>query len=334
LIVADGKGYEENENVEIYDVGLFKGRLNRIFRATKHALNKALELNSDVYHLHDPELLPIVRGLKKAGKQVIFDAHEDVPKQLKKKSYLNPLTRTLLSRVFGAYEKVVFKIVDFVVAATPAIETKFRRLGNVCYCVNNYPIIGELTKDLNSWAAKKNRIAYVGAIGNMRGIQQVVRAMEIQRSNVNLQLAGKFASFMEEEEARSKLGWENVTMYGYVGREQVKEILSQSVAGLVTFLPAPNHVDAQPNKMFEYMSAGIPVIGSNFDLWKEVIEENNCGICVDPNSPEAIATAIDYLVVHPEVAEKMGRNGKKAVYEKYNWDIEKQKLFELYRSLR
>ncbi|MBF4370462.1 glycosyltransferase, partial [Vibrio anguillarum] len=94
-----------------------------------------------------------------------------------------------------------------------------------------------------------------------------------------------------------------------------------------------NHIDAQPNKMFEYMSAAVPVIGSNFLLWKQIIEGNQCGLCVDPLAPQTIAEAIDYLVTHPVEAEQMGRNGQKAVQEKYNWGIEEQKLLNFYKSI-
>ena len=77
LIVADGLGDEEKNTVYIYDVGKVEGRLNRIFKTTKKVLQRAIELDSDVYHLHDPELIPIGLKLKKMGKKVIFDAHED-----------------------------------------------------------------------------------------------------------------------------------------------------------------------------------------------------------------------------------------------------------------
>jgi glycosyltransferase involved in cell wall biosynthesis len=124
-----------------------------------------------------------------------------------------------------------------------------------------------------------------------------------------------------------------VSAIGQVNRAEVRNVLGRSVAGLVTFHALPNHVDAQPNKMFEYMSAGIPVIASNFALWRDIIEGNQCGICVDPMNPEAIAAAIDYLIEHPEDAKKMGENGRKAVLEKYNWLMEEKKLINLYKEL-
>ena len=110
--------------------------------------------------------------------------------------------------------------------------------------------------------------------------------------------------------------------------------MGYSKAGLVTFLPSPNHLDAQPNKMFEYMSAGMPIITSNFPLWAEIVKENGCGLCVDPLKPEQIAIAIEYINSNPKEADNMGKNGKKAVLEKYNWGVEEVKLVNLYSRLR
>jgi len=127
--------------------------------------------------------------------------------------------------------------------------------------------------------------------------------------------------------------WFKVNELGFLNRKQVNGVLSRSRVGLVTFLPAPNHFDAQPNKMFEYMSAGLPIITSNFPLWREIVEGNKCGICVDPLDPKMIGEAIQHIVYHPLEAEKMGKNGRQAVEKKYNWTIEEQKLFKLYKEL-
>ena len=156
--------------------------------------------------------------------------------------------------------------------------------------------------------------------------------MGLLQSNARLNLCGGFSEAGLEQAVKAMPGWQRVKEHGFVDRMGVRDILSRSVAGLVTFHPMPNHVDAQPNKMFEYMSAGIPVIASDFPLWREIIGGNGCGLLVDPLNPAAIAQAIDYLVTHPIEAQRMGANGRKAVNERYNWAIEEKKLLAFYEQ--
>jgi len=331
LIVADGLGDEVKDGVSIVDVGRAENRFRRMTGTVNDIYKKALEINAALYHFHDPELIPVGIKLRKNGKIVIFDAHEDLPRQILGKPYLNEYIKKIISISFTFYERWKCPAFDAIVTATPYIRDKFLAINPSSLDINNFPILGELSKPHN-WPEKKQEIAYVGGISKIRGIHELVQAMDFTQG-VRLNLVGNFSTEQLREEAMSQPGWSSVNELGFLDRSEVTSLLAESRAGLVTFLPVLNHIDSQPNKMFEYMSAGLPVIASSFPLWREIVEGNQCGVCVNPLEPGAIGKAIQHLVNHPEEAEKMGNNGRDAVENKYNWSIEEQKLLNLYKTL-
>jgi len=332
LVVADGEGDEVKSGVKIYDVGARKGgRLSRMTRTVNQVFEKAKSLDAEVYHLHDPELMPIARKLKRLGLRVIFDAHEDLPKQLLGRPYLNAPARYLLSKFFGVFEKIICKKLDAIVTATPVIRNKFLRFNDNSIDINNFPILGELSTEF-SWEDKLNEVCYVGCIDENRGVREIVHAMELL-DLVQLNFAGSFSEKKLGDEMRAKEGWAKVNELGQIGRSEVANVMAKSKAGIVLFHALPNHVDAQPNKMFEYMSAGLPIITSNFPLWEELVVGKSCGICVDPLDSKAISEAVNFIVDNPDKAMKMGMNGKRAVEEIYNWAAEEKKLLSLYERV-
>ncbi len=332
LVVADGRGDEVRDGITITDVGRSSGRLDRMFKATRRVYRKALALDADLYHLHDPELLPVGLKLKRCGKKVVFDAHEDVPKQILGKHYLHPGVRSVMSWCFAHFEQYACKRFDGVVTATPYIRDKFLKINPRSVDINNFPMIGELENAV-PWTDKADEVCYVGSIAQIRGVKELVRAMESVITPVRLNLVGNFVEAQVEAEVRTYSGWIKVNALGVQDRPGVREVLGRSLAGLVTLYPVSNYLDALPIKMFEYMSAGIPVIASDFDLWRTIVQESQCGLCVNPMDPVAIACALDYLVSNRGKAEEMGRNGRLAVLARYNWAREEVKLIEFYDEL-
>ncbi|MEA3477979.1 MAG: glycosyltransferase family 4 protein [Bacteroidota bacterium] len=330
VVVADGKGDEQRNAYRIYDVGAARNRANRIFRHKNKVLHKALALDADVYHFHDPELIPVGLRLTGKGKKVIYDIHEDVPRSILSKDWIPLIFRKIIAWFFEKYENRAARKLHALITATPYIKQRFDAFNSTTVNINNYPIVDELDKTV-SWSLKERVICYIGEITRIRGAREMVKAMN--EVDGKLLLAGTY----ETDTFRHKLinldSWKKVDEQGYVSRQKFADILTVAMAGLVIFYPEGNHIHAQPNKIFEYMSAGVPVIGSDFPLWKEILEVNECGICVDPMQPEKIGEAINRLLDDPELAEKMGNRGRKMVREKYNWDLEKLKLIDLYNSI-
>jgi len=331
LIVADGEGNCVVEGVKIFDVGKPSGRKERMMKFGKYIFEKAISLDADLYHFHDPELMPVGIKLKKAGKKVIYDVHEDLPRQLLTKPYLNKPLLKILSFVVEKYENWAVKKYDFVITATSHIRDRFLKVKKEVQDVNNYPILDEL-KDSNEWKLRKNEICYIGGISEIRGIRELIKSLEYV-NNVTLHLAGSFDDKKLQNEIMQLEGWKNVKFYGFVERKELKKILKSVKAGMLLFHPVPNHTEALPNKMFEYLSAGIPVIASDFQLWQEILYGNKAGICVNPLDPKEIAEGITKILSNDELARVMGENGEKAVIEKYNWGVEKKKLFKIYEKV-
>lgn len=328
LIVADNNGFEEKDNVKIHDVGTASGRLSRMLFTTKKVYKKAIKLNCEIVHFHDPELLFVGLLLKRKGKKVIFDVHEDVSKQISYKYYINKNIRKTLSFLYQLIEKFASKKFDHIITTTQAIYQIFSNDNKTV--INNYPVF-HLNSESTPFKAKKDEIIYSGLIGEVRNIRGIIEALSLTDTRLNL--AGKFETNKLRDEIIAMKGWSQVNEFGFVRRAVVNDLLSISKIGLIINKPIEAAINSQPNKMFEYMNAGLPVVASNFPLWKEIVEKYDCGICVDPLDPKEISEAIIYLLNNNDVAERMGQNGKKVVENHFNWSNEEKKIQTIYKNL-
>jgi glycosyltransferase involved in cell wall biosynthesis len=332
LVVADGLGSDATRGIEIHDVGLSRGRVDRVLRICRLVFRKAVELDADLYHLHDPELLWAGLMLQRRGKRVVFDSHEDVPLQLLGKPYLNPVVRGFVAKFYRVVEKFCCKRFSGVIAATPTIRDKFLAIHSKTVDICNFPMLEEFATNVQ-WAEKMDEVCYVGGLSQIRGLWEMVAAMNILPGATRLNLVGGFSSPQDRELICREPGWCRVNETGVLDRAGVATVYRRSFAGMVTLKPLPNYIEALPIKMFEYMAAGIPVIASNFPLWKSIVAEHSCGLCVDPNDVRAIAGAIVKLTAAPDDARAMGENGRRAVLTIYNWKAEETKLIAFYAEL-
>ena len=336
--------HDKNEVVDGVKIVALPRPKNRLWRmlGTWRILKLALKQKADVYHFHDPELIPVGLVLKLLTKgKVIYDVHEDYGKAVLSKDYLPECTRKAVAVLVRQMEKSTAKFFDAIIVvahddlATDGLLKNFSsHKRGVIVC--NFPILPQFTvREDSTDNDTAFSLIYAGGLAKERGISEIVQALEYVNPSkvVKLVLYGKFLPEPYENEVRRLKGFERVEYRGWIEQGELWRRMNQVDVGIVCLHPVGQYTKGLPTKLFEYMAAGLPVIVSNFPLCQEFVEGNNCGLTVDPLKPREIARAIEYLIEHPDEARKMGENGRKAVLEKYNWETERTKLLAVYDDL-
>ncbi|MCY4364084.1 MAG: glycosyltransferase family 4 protein [Gammaproteobacteria bacterium] len=334
LFVQDGNGdaIEAGGSIRILDTGPVPGgRLARMTQGVWRMWRAVRSLQPRLAHFHDPELIPLGLLLKCFGHRVVYDVHEDLPRQVLTKYWLPGFLRRPVSWIVSAIEWLAARVLDSIVPATPKIAERFPPRKTTT--IQNFPILDELVEGkVIPYPERPAQFAYIGGLTRERGACEMVNALNhIQTSR--LCLAGAFQPADLQTELEALPGWQRVVFAGWANRIQVAEILGNARAGLVVLHPTRRYPDAYPTKMFEYMSVGLPVIVSDFPLWRRIVDDAGCGLLVDPLDPQAIADAMQWILDHPAQAEAMGRRGREAVENNYNWETEARKLAALYNKL-
>lgn len=321
-LVERGESYEK-DGVHVIGVGDIPGnRFQRMSKGAKAVYVHALKLNADIYHLHDPELFPYALKLKRLGKKVIFDSHEDVPGQIRDKKWLPKQMRRIVSVAYQAYETHIVRKLDAVVAATPHIANKFNNRASKTVTVNNFPKLDDIIFHTTSFSDRESLVCYAGNISEDRGETLMKKA--IKNVPGKLIIAGEHEKKVEE----------NIEYIGKIDRKGINELYGKAVLGLCILRPIENYYYSQPIKMYEYMAAGIPFVCSDFPGWRKVAEESKGGICVDPNNIDEITRAINCLLNDRVKAQMMGKMGHDYVINNCTWDNEEKKLIGLYNGLK
>ncbi|GAA0747885.1 glycosyltransferase family 4 protein [Clostridium oceanicum] len=330
LLVGNDKD-EVSDNVKIVHLPMKNSRFYRFFKKKKIAFNKAVKIDADIYHFHDPELLSVGMKLKRLGKKVIYDVHEDVPKQILTKEWLkSDIIRKIVSKAFDRYEKKLAKKFDKIVCVSEDIAKNFN--SNKTVIVRNFPVIADIDSIKSIDKEKKVPvIIYAGGLTKIRGIKEIIEAMESLKGEVKLWLLGKWENKKYEEECMELEGWKYVEYFGLIPQKNAYSYMKKADIGIVNFWPVDNHVSALPNKPFEYMACKLPMIMSDFKYWKDVFKD--CFLGVDPQNPEDIGKTIHKLLQNKELVKSMGENGRILVLNKYSWESEQEVLLNAYKEL-
>lgn len=336
LFVQDGKGDEQDavRRVSVIDTGAPKrSRLSRMTKGSWRMYRAVKLTRPAIAHFHDPELIPVGLLLKMAGIKVIYDVHEDVPRQILGKPWLSPPLRRPVSWLIELIEGFATRVFDGFVVATDTIGARFPESRTIT--VENFPLADELVKHSGiPYTERPALFGYVGAISLARGARNMVLALEsLGGTDHLLELAGAYQPPALRYELETLAGWNRVKFHGWADRDQVASLLGSVRAGLVVLHPTVNYVDSLPVKMFEYMAASLPVIASDFPLWRSIIDEAKCGMLVDPLVPGSISAAMQWILDHPAEAQIMGENGRRAVERKFNWQFSARKLADFYSRL-
>lgn len=335
LYVQDGLGDDTDptHGYKIVDTGPRAKRLKRMTFGAWRMVNAVRKARPSIAHFHDPELLPWALLLRLWGIRVIYDVHEDYPEAIQHNQRLPRLARKTLPPVVRLVEWIGSILLSGIVTVTPTINARFPDRKTIM--IRNFPDLSEFDVPENKpMAVRPEEFAYVGTITLNRNILAMIDAVyELGSSDARLRLAGTFNIAKDEQSARALPGWERVHFEGRVSRAGVARILASSRAGLVVLKPVAHEMETYPIKLFEYMAAGLPVISSDFPIWRDVVGGAKCGLLVDPEKTSEITEAMQWILDHPEDAQEMGRLGRQAVLEHYNWEKEAERLVSYYQNL-
>lgn len=333
-IIGPGKskGYK---NVRIVGVGEKPvSRLKRMTYYAKHVINIALEQNADIYHLHDPELLRYVIKIKKAGKKVIFDSHENVLDSIEAKAYIPVLLRRIIKVYFRMLMNYVLRKVDAIIIVSPQMKTIYEKYNSNISLIPNFPIVQGGENEKTNVA--KKRLFFAGGISEQWCHKEIIKAID-KIDGVEYYLFGSGENnYIDELKALS--GWGKVHYGGKVPFEAVQTEMKKANIVMAILKPSNNTFNEEGTlgntKLFEAMENSKPIIATNFKLWKDILEKSNCGICVDPNDSKEIENVISYMLsCSDQQLTEMGQNGFKIVKEKYNWDVCEKELYSIYRNI-
>jgi glycosyltransferase involved in cell wall biosynthesis len=305
----------------------------RFLGVMRDMVEEAMKIRPDVVHAHDLTTLPVGVAIKKLLRiPLVYDSHEcfylqEVPKGV------------LISKSADFAERLLARSANYVLTVSGEIARRFEGMGADTTVLYN----SRSAKDFSG--AKRARlgakgdfiIGYIGQMSQHRGVDNLVRSMKyINGKNIRVVFLGGPADEMER--ARKLASREGVSRsIIFIDSVPFKQVLGYIAAmdvGVVPFLPyPPDHNVAAPNKIFELMGGGLPLLVSDLPEMGRIVSECGCGVTFDPKSPKDLAAKIGYLAKNGKEREAMARNSAKAHKNTYCWELQEKKLIHVYRKI-
>jgi len=298
------------------------------------------DLDPDVAHFHDIELIPVGVWLKhRTDARVVYDAHENYPHLIHDRDWIPDPLRPILDRTVPTAEAKAAEYFDGVIAATEWIEASLRDRGvSDVRTVHNFPKTTGIQFDTDGPTYDTITLVYAGYLSDIRGLSQMIDVVAELRSrgrSVDLVCFGKFVDESVDRSARSlcrELGVASAVEFpGYVAYDRLFSHLAAADVGLA-LLDVDHYKGGIPTKLFEYMYSGLPIVVTEIQAAESYVSEE-WGLTVPENATQVQADAIEQLLDDPEWRSEMGRAGRKAVEEKYSWEAEEDRLLELYEDV-
>lgn len=314
----------------------FKQVILRFFITCPVIFWKTVRLRPDLIHIYSPEFLPFAYLYRMLGAAVIYEVQENLHKKIHLKRHNRGW---LLERAFQFFDQMARRHFSLIFTEHGYLTT-YTNLEKPHAVIYNYPLLPFLDSFRRSYRRPSDPINffYIGWLSFERSIVTLLEGLALLKSthpDFSVHLFGHCSFTDQDLEAIPgyHLVKDNLIFYGYTDQAKAFAYAAKSVAGLALLKPIGDYPESYTTKMFEYMVLGLPVITSNFPLYRAVVEENRCGFCIDPADPVALVESLRFLIDHPDEAEQMGERGRKAAETSYNWVSEAPKLLNLYKSV-
>lgn len=335
VLVAPHDRDLERDGVRLLAVPRYRGRLERVTLTAWRTVRRGLAAEARLYHIHDPELIPWGLLLRLLGRPVIYDVHEDYAQAAGVRSWIPGPARGLLAGFYAAMAALARRCFTVVIA-----ERYYARTFPDAVEVLNYAKREEFAglDGILRAAPPAPRALYTGSVTASRGGRHHARLLAQLPADAAVELVGVCPEpdlardLLNQSASDPRLG---LAIAGsWVPRQTIVEAYARAwTCGLALFPDTPHYREKELTKFFEYMAAGLPIVASNFPVWRRLIEGEQVGLCVDPEDPAAAAEAVLWLHRNPDEARAMGERGRRAVAERFNWESQAARLVDLYRRL-